>query len=164
MIERIVSGGQTGSDQAALRAAKRFGIPTAGTAPLGWLTEDGPAPWLADFGLVECQSPGYPARTRRNVSNSEATVFFGNPRSAGYGATMWACVDFRKPAFHIPWSPLSEPRLLAGTLRMPGVRVENCAGNRESRSPGIGEWVEQYLCNVFRAMGFKETGGGVAWH
>ena len=156
MIERIVSGGQTGSDQAALRAAKRFGIPTAGTAPLGWLTEDGPAPWLADFGLVECQSPGYPARTHQNVSDSDVTVFFGDKGSPGYGATYWAAVESRKPFFHVPWSPSSEHRLLVGTLWMPGVKVANIAGNRESRHPGIGEWVEGYLCETFRALGFKE--------
>ena len=47
----VISGGQTGVDQAALRAARSCGIPTGGWAPRGWLTEDGPAPWLADYGL-----------------------------------------------------------------------------------------------------------------
>ena len=51
MIGKIISGGQTGVDQAALRAAKACGIPTGGWAPKGWRTEDGPAPWLADLGL-----------------------------------------------------------------------------------------------------------------
>lgn len=48
MLERIVSGGQTGADQAALRAARAAGLPTGGWAPRGWLTEEGPAPWLAN--------------------------------------------------------------------------------------------------------------------
>jgi hypothetical protein len=55
MIERVISGGQTGADQGGLRAAQACGIPTGGWAPRGWLTEAGPAPWLADWGLVECQ-------------------------------------------------------------------------------------------------------------
>jgi hypothetical protein len=36
-------------------AARACGIPTGRWAPRGWLTEAGPAPWLADWGLVECQ-------------------------------------------------------------------------------------------------------------
>jgi len=42
----VVSGGQTGVDQAALRAARASGIATGGWAPKGWATEAGPAPWL----------------------------------------------------------------------------------------------------------------------
>jgi hypothetical protein len=79
MIERVISGGQTGVDQAALRAARACGIATGGWAPLGWLTE-GPldeeghpfpktvaSPWLAEWGLVECDEPGFRARTVANV-------------------------------------------------------------------------------------------------
>jgi predicted Rossmann-fold nucleotide-binding protein len=39
MLTRVISGGQTGVDQAALRAAKTRGIATGGFAPKGWLTE-----------------------------------------------------------------------------------------------------------------------------
>jgi Circularly permutated YpsA SLOG family len=51
MIELVISGGQTGADQAGLRAARASGIRCGGMAPKGWLTEAGPAPWLADYGL-----------------------------------------------------------------------------------------------------------------
>jgi hypothetical protein len=51
MLERVISGGQTGVDQAALRVAKAIGLATGGWAPLGWETEDGPASWLAGYGL-----------------------------------------------------------------------------------------------------------------
>jgi hypothetical protein len=67
MIGRIVTVGQTGADQAALRAARAAGIPTGGWAPKGWLVEsdDGrrnvPAPWLTEYGLAECPEPGYAA-------------------------------------------------------------------------------------------------------
>jgi hypothetical protein len=39
MLEKILSGGQTGADQAAWRAARSFGLPTGGWMPLGFLTE-----------------------------------------------------------------------------------------------------------------------------
>lgn len=55
---KIVTGGQTGADQGALLAARAAGIATGGWAPLGWMTEDGPAPWLADFRLIECPIQG----------------------------------------------------------------------------------------------------------
>jgi hypothetical protein len=70
VLERVISGGQSGADQAGLRAARTAGILTGGTAPRGWLAEvadilpDGSVrwvhrscPWLADFGLVECAEP-----------------------------------------------------------------------------------------------------------
>jgi hypothetical protein len=52
MIVQVISGGQTGADQGGLRAARACGIPTSGWAPKGWMTEAGPAPWLADWGLA----------------------------------------------------------------------------------------------------------------
>jgi hypothetical protein len=72
MVERVISGGQSGVDQAALLAARSAGIPTGGTAPRLFLAEveqeslDGasrwwkpePCPWLAaEFGLAECPEP-----------------------------------------------------------------------------------------------------------
>jgi Circularly permutated YpsA SLOG family len=55
VIARIITGGQTGADQGGLRAARAAGIATGGFAPKGWATETGAAPWLAEFGLVECE-------------------------------------------------------------------------------------------------------------
>lgn len=67
MISKVISGGQTGVDQAALRAAKACGIPTGGYAPKDYMTEDGPSPWLADFGLIALTVSDYPRRTKANV-------------------------------------------------------------------------------------------------
>jgi hypothetical protein len=52
MIEKVMSGGQTGADHGGLRAARRCGIATGGWAPRGWLTEAGPAEWLAEWDLL----------------------------------------------------------------------------------------------------------------
>jgi hypothetical protein len=80
VIPRVISGGQTGADQASLRATRAAGIATGGFAPQGWLTNDGPAPGLAGWGLVQCPEPGYPSRTRANVRDSDATLWFGDVR------------------------------------------------------------------------------------
>jgi len=91
MLTRVISGGQTGADQAGLRAARSAGIPTGGTAPKGWETEDGPAPWLAEWGLVECNRPGYPARTEANVRAADATIIFGDVTGKGTALTVEWC-------------------------------------------------------------------------
>jgi hypothetical protein len=58
MLDRIITGGQTGADQAAWRAAHAFAIPTGGWMPLGFLTEDGPRPEFAELhGAVEMPTP-----------------------------------------------------------------------------------------------------------
>ena len=75
MIERVISGGQTGADQAGLAVAKRLGVPTGGYLPKGWLTEAGPRPDLgATYGLEEAETAAYPERTERNVLASDGTV------------------------------------------------------------------------------------------
>ena len=58
MVRKIISGGQTGADQAGLAVAKRLGIPTGGFVPKGFLTEAGPRPDLAaEYGLEEPTRP-----------------------------------------------------------------------------------------------------------
>jgi hypothetical protein len=41
MIKKIISGGQTGADRAALDVAIEYGIPHGGWVPRGRKTEDG---------------------------------------------------------------------------------------------------------------------------
>jgi hypothetical protein len=150
-ITRVVSGGQSGVDQAGLRAARACDIPTGGWAPLGWLTEDGPAPWLAEFGLVECQAPGYPARTEANARDSDATLWLGSTDSRGYAATAGACRKHGKPLFHAagrtPTDALDWLKLVAGDEA-----TVNVAGSRESRAPGIGARAERWLAALFRRV------------
>lgn len=151
MLDRVVTGGQTGVDQAALRAARAAGIPTGGWAPLGWLTENGPAPWLADFGLVECPEPGYPARTRANVRDSAGTLWLGSVDSRGFAATHDAALALGRP-FHIAYRGVSRPAGVRDWVVVNAVWTLNVAGNRESVSPGIGDRAERFLLAVFRRL------------
>ncbi|GAB3339678.1 hypothetical protein GCM10027299_52480 [Larkinella ripae] len=73
-VEKGISGGQTGVDQIALEVARSTRIPTGGVVPKGYLTETGPAWWLADYGLTEDASNKYPPSTRRNVFESDDKV------------------------------------------------------------------------------------------
>jgi hypothetical protein len=157
MLTKVVSGGQTGADQAALRAARAAGIATGGWAPLGWLVEaeggrrDVPAPWLEGFGLVECPEPGYPARTRANVRDSDGTLWFGNRQTRGGVVTLDACRLERRP-FLLVSGRITRPSEAAAWIVGQGVQVLNVAGNRESTAPGIGVRVEAFLTRVFRRL------------
>jgi hypothetical protein len=153
MLERIISGGQTGADQGGLRAARLAGIPTGGWAPKGWETEDGPAPWLADFGLVECEVPGYAARTERNAREGHCTLWFGDPNSRGGRTTLKAVERFGTGVCRITPGLGCRPSTVVDFLwRNPQYTVVNVAGNRESISPGIGDRVERFLLEVFRQL------------
>lgn len=172
MIEKVISGGQTGADQAGLRAARLCGIVTGGYAPRGWLIETGSAPWLAEeFSLTECPKPSwerpagmpdwqwngicYVERTKLNALSADVTLWFefpGNQNSRGFRATQRHARSLIGITKDDPRSTTSTPRglvehfggMLNGTI--------NIAGNRESKSRGIGAWVERYLAETFRIL------------
>lgn len=78
----IISGGQTGVDQAALDAARELGLDYGGYIPLGRWTEDGPLPLDYD-GMVETDSAGPSRRTKLNVRESDATLIVTRGDCAG---------------------------------------------------------------------------------
>ena len=158
MLERVVSGGQSGVDQAALRAARAAGIPTDGTAPKGWATENGPAPWLADYGLAECPEPGYPARTVANVRDSDGTLWIGDQGSSGGRLTVGTARALGRPLLVVR-AGVTTPADVRRWIAEAGVRVLNVARNRESTEPGIGARAERFLAIVFRSMERSDTGG-----
>ena len=151
-LTKVVSGGQTGADQAGLRAARVAGVETGGWAPLGWETEDGPAPWLASFGLVECPKRGYPARTEANARDSDGTLWFGSTDSTGFRAAVAACRKHGKPYFIVE-EGVTRPSDILAWLNAHQVETMNVAGNRESKNPGLGERVEAFLGRVFDQAG-----------
>ena len=63
MLEKVISGGQTGADRAGLDAAMEAGIPVGGCCPKGRLAEDGPVP--ERYTLNELESASYPASTEK---------------------------------------------------------------------------------------------------
>ena len=71
MVKKIISGGQTGVDRAALDAAIKLTIPHGGWIPQGRLTEDGPLP--PEYQLQETRSNRYADRTEKNVMDADAT-------------------------------------------------------------------------------------------
>jgi hypothetical protein len=135
-IEKIISGGQTGVDRAALDVALAMGIDCGGWCPKGRRAEDGAIP--SRYPLAETASPAYSQRTKRNVRDSDGTLILsrGQPRG-GTLLTQRTALELGKPCLSID---LGAPAALAEIrewLDHNAVGVLNVAGPRESQSHGI---------------------------
>ena len=138
MLKRIISGGQTGADQAALAAAYDQGIETGGWCSNQWLTEDGPAPWLEEkYGLKECLDSGYPIRTIRNIRDSDGTVLFGNTESPGSKLAIKNAKLMQKPILHARFTKQPTPEDVAAWIDEWGIEILNVGGNRASKNEAI---------------------------
>jgi hypothetical protein len=144
MLTKIISGGQTGADQAALDASIEMGIPHGGWVPKGRLTESGPLP--DKYNLKEMPTKDYLKRTKQNILDSDATVIFshgeleGGPKRTGDFVT-----ELCKPWLHIDLNkilPSESAEVLAAWIKSHGIRVLNVAGSRASKDPLIYERVK----------------------
>ena len=81
IINKIISGGQTGVDRAAFDAAIANGVEIGGFVPRGRWAEDGTIPEKYK-GLVETESEDPAERTRLNVINSDATILLTRASSS----------------------------------------------------------------------------------
>ena len=146
MIRKLISGGQTGADISIVAVGARLGMEVGGLVPKGWRTERGPAPELERLGFAEAASSDYRDRTRLNVEFSDATLIFAtNPDSDGTRLTIDHAQRLGRPCLVLdPFKTGAEKRVRRW-LRDTSPEVLNIAGNRESRSPGIGRRVEQVL-------------------
>lgn len=142
---RIVSGGQTGVDRAALHVAVSAGIPYGGWCPRGGWAEDHPHPpgvRARHPGLRETPSADPAQRTAWNVRDADATLVIlpAGPgfRSPGTGRTLRLARAGGRPLAVLrlgdPADVASAAAFLAG---LPVGATLNVAGPRESEAPGI---------------------------
>jgi hypothetical protein len=144
---KIISGGQTGADRAALDFALAHGLPHGGWCPKHRLAEDGSIP--AKYRLRETPLPDYAQRTEWNVRDSDATVIFSLQPvlSGGSLATLQFAQALRKPHLHLSrtQAPPAAAAKLTAFLAHNHVRTLNVAGPRASTEPGIGGFVGEVL-------------------
>ena len=149
MLEKVISGGQTGADRAGLDAAMEAGIAVGGCCPKGRLAEDGPVPDISP--LTELKSASYPARKEKNVKESDGTLVLNIGRLAGGTKKTVEFADKHgKPCLVVQLDQPWQPGTVASWLREHGIKVLNVAGPRESKCPGLHDKAFAYLRQLFQ--------------
>ena len=97
----------------------------------------------------------YPPRTRQNVRDSDATLWFGAIDSAGARTTIDACRLLDRPYLRMQPGRMIRPSQVAAWIGERSIRILNVAGSRESNAPGIGLSVERFLTELFRQLGHR---------
>ena len=151
--EKIISGGQTGVDQAGLDAAMELGIPHGGSCPLGRRSENGPIP--SKYLLKETQSEFYRDRTTRNVQDSNGTAIFISgsiDAEPGSALTLNLCKVNERPVLLVNLLVDSievAAEMVREFVEKHQIKILNIAGSRASISPGIGAKVVKVLKLAF---------------
>ena len=161
-ISKLVSGGQTGADRAALDVALALGIPCGGWVPKGRLAEDGRIPDVYP-NLVEADSQVPEVRTEFNVRDSDATLIFSRGSlTGGSGFTREVAARLGKPCLHVDLAVAPHAEAVATVCRwLDEVQpaVLNVAGPRASSDPKIYARVRDVLTEALSsAAGGNESG------
>ena len=135
-FSRIISGGQTGVDRAALDVALQLGLPAGGWCPKGRRAEDGPID--IRYPLKETLSSSYPLRTEKNVLEADGTLILtrGKPRG-GTALTLKLARFNKRPNLVIDLEKGADKEALWQWGKRNRIAVLNVAGPREGEAPGI---------------------------
>jgi hypothetical protein len=137
---KIISGGQTGVDRAALDAALKHGIECDGWCPVGRLDEFGTIP--DRYPVKELEHGSFVERTMQNVKDSDATViiYFDKLRG-GTEQTVRFCIEHKRPHKLIDAAEISEENAansIFDLVRENKIDILNVAG------PRLSEWPQGY--------------------
>jgi hypothetical protein len=160
-LRRIIAGGQTGVDQAALRAARDCGLKIGGWCPPGRTCEAGVIP--AEFPLEETEqdrslnAPDVPRsqRTEWNVRDSDGTLVIQSGETAVDRGTDWAmqCAKrYGRPLLVCDMADPDAKQKIQEWLRRKQIKVLSVGGPAESTSPGIGDRAYCSLRGVFEEL------------
>ena len=142
-VTRIVSGGQSGVDRAALDFAIARGIPYGGWCPNGGWAEDFSEPpgVLARYpGLRETPDRDTHQRTEWNVRDSDATLVLTRATASSPGTTVGIAAAETYAKLHLIVdidAPDAVAHIRAWLGANPGIQTLSIGGPRESEAPGI---------------------------
>lgn len=143
LLKKIISGGQTGVDRAALDVSIALGYACGGWCPKGRLAEDGPI--SLEYSLKETPSNHYSQRTEWNVRDADATLIltWGLPQG-GTQETLEMLKKWKKPYFVIDFeaAPNPSPTLIRTWIRENSIQTLNIAGPRADKKNEI--YLEAY--------------------
>ncbi len=144
---KIVSGGQTGVDRAALDAALESGVSAGGWCPEGRQAEDGPI--AEKYPLQELPDGSYKERTLKNVQDSDATVIiYFESISGGTEETHLYCINEKKPYLLIDGSGITEDsasKRIKHFIDENQISLLNVAGPRASKEKRAYEYTKQVI-------------------
>jgi hypothetical protein len=151
MIKKVVTGGQTGADQAALDAAMRWDIPHGGWIPKGRMTEHVPLP--DKYKWKEMPTDSYQARTEQNVIDSDGTLIISHGElTGGSEYTRQMAAKHERPCLHIDRSTVesfSAAKRIYSWIKDHTIETLNVAGPKASKDPYIYQAVMKTLVTVF---------------
>jgi hypothetical protein len=151
MISKIISGGQTGVDRAALDVAIELGLSYGGWLPRGRKTEEGALP--DTYEMKEMPTASYSKRTEQNVIDSEGTLIISKGKlSGGSQLTREMAIRHKRPCLHADASTgnvFQAARNISAWIVQHGIEVLNVAGPRNSEDPEIYNMTVKVLKAVF---------------
>jgi hypothetical protein len=147
LIKKIISGGQSGADQAALDAAISRDFPYGGWLPKGRKTENGPLPH--NYIMSELGSGDYRKRTEKNVLDSDGTLIVSHGELTGGSLlTLVLAEKHNRPCLHVDCLVGSITNRLEKVfqwLQDNRIEVLNVAGPRQSGDPQIYQVVRELI-------------------
>lgn len=158
VFSKLISGGQTGCDQAALDAALERGFDVGGWCPPKRESEDGPIP--DKYPLTPTPKDRSPSakntprslRTEWNVRDSDATLILRPEESEtadrGTDWTATCASRYAKPMLVVDPSDDESESAIRDWLLLLKIRVLNVAGPSEGTAPGIGQKVYALMTRV----------------
>ena len=150
MLKKIISGGQTGVDRAALDTAIELGLECGGWCPAGRHADDGPID--PRYPLEETNNMDHTVRTGYNVRESDGTLMLH--RGGLQGGTAYAVEMARrlgKPVMAIDLDAPPDGRTVVDWIREHAIETLHVGGQREASTPGIYAQAKAYLHEILAA-------------
>jgi hypothetical protein len=147
IFSKIISGGQTGVNRAALDVAIELGLPCGGWCPKGRRAEDGPID--PKYPLKETKSQEYQVRTEANVIGSDGTLILTIGKlTEGTAYTAQMALKYRKPHLIVDLKKKINPKVVLDWAETHKIHALNVSGPRESKKAGIYEKAKQFLQTI----------------
>lgn len=155
MLERVISGHQTGVDHGAIVAATDLGFETGGWVPRGRKKENGTVP--LNFPVKETESDNYAVRTELNVTDSDGTLIIKQGQiNGGTGYTVSLVNKHEKPLYILDARERFDLHDVIEWLTKNKIRTLNVAGPRESKNPGIEKRTRTMVFCILRFYQLEE--------